>query len=48
MTREILEIVDDNVDSSRILLVTKINNRIPRVTTLPDPTFISPSLRNLM
>ncbi len=26
----------------------KINNRIPHVTKLPDPMFISPSLRNLM
>ncbi len=35
MTREILEIVGDNIDSSRTLLVTKINNRIPRMTKLP-------------
>ena len=48
MTGEILGIVGDNIDSSRILLVTKINNRIPRVTKLPAPTFISLSLRNLM
>ncbi len=45
---EILGIVGDNIDSSRILLVTKINNRIPRVTKLPAPTFISLSLRNLI
>jgi hypothetical protein len=45
MTREILEIVGDKIDTNRILLVTKINNRIPRVTKLPDPTFISLSLR---
>ncbi len=44
MTGEILGIVGDKIDSSRILLVTKINNRIPR---LPAPTFISLSLRNL-
>jgi hypothetical protein len=44
MTRKILELVGDNIDSSRILFVTKINNRIPRVTKLPDPTFISHSL----
>ena len=48
MTREILEIVGDKIDANRILLVTKINNRIPRVTKLPAPTFISLSLRNLM
>ena len=47
MTGEILGIVGDKIDSSRILLVTKINNRIPRVTKLPAPTFISLSLRNL-
>ena len=41
MTGEILGIVGDKIDSSRILLVTKINNRIPRVTKLPAPTFIS-------
>ncbi len=35
MTGEILGIVGDNIDSSRILWVTKINNRIPRVTKLP-------------
>ena len=29
MTGEILGIVGDKIDSSRILLVTKINNRIP-------------------
>jgi hypothetical protein len=33
------------IDSSRILLVTKINNRIPRVTKLPAPTFLYLSLR---
>jgi hypothetical protein len=48
MTREILEIVGDKIDANRILLVTKINKRIPRVTKLPDPIFISLSLRNLM
>jgi hypothetical protein len=48
MTREILEIVGDKIDTNRILLVTKLNNKIPRVTKLPDPTFISLSLRNLM
>ncbi len=50
MTGEILGIVGDNIDSSRILLVTNINNRIPRVKKLPAPTstFISLSLRNLM
>jgi hypothetical protein len=37
MTGEILGIVGDKIDSSRILLVTKINNRIPRVTKLPLP-----------
>ena len=47
MTREILEIVGDKIDANRILLVTKINNRIPRVTKLPAPTFFSLSLRNL-
>ena len=47
MTREILEIVDDKIDTSRILLMTKINNRIPCVTKLPAPTFFSLSLRNL-
>ena len=47
MTGETLGIVGDKIDSSRILLVTKINNRIPRVTKLPAPTFISLSLRNL-
>ena len=47
MTGEILGIVGDKIDSGRILLVTKINNRIPRVTKLPAPTFISLSLRNL-
>jgi hypothetical protein len=47
MTGEILGIVGDKIDSSRILLVTKINNRIPRVTKLPAPTFISLSLRTL-
>ncbi len=46
MTGEILGIGGDKIDSSRILLVTKINNRIPRVTKLPAPTFISLSLRN--
>ena len=46
MTEEILGIVGDKIVSSRILLVTKINNRIPRVTKLPAPTFISLSLRN--
>ena len=40
MTGEILGIVGDKIDSDRILLVTKINNRIPRVTKLPAPTFI--------
>ncbi len=34
MTREILEIVGDNIDTNRIMLVTKINNRIPRVTVV--------------
>jgi hypothetical protein len=50
MTREILEIVGDKIDTNRILLVTKTNNRIPRVTKLPvpDPILISLSLRNLM
>jgi hypothetical protein len=47
MTEEILGIVGGNIDSSRILLVTKINKRIPRVTILPAPTFISLQLRNL-
>jgi hypothetical protein len=47
MTGEILEIVGDNIDSSRILLVTKINSGIPRVTKLPAPTIISLSLRIL-
>ena len=47
MTREILEIVDDKIDTSRILLMTKLTKRIPRVTKLPAPTFISLSLRNL-
>ena len=46
MTGEILGIVGDKIDSGRILLVTKINNRIPHVTKLPAPTFISLSLRN--
>ena len=41
MTREILEIVGDKIDTNRILLVTKINNRIPRVTKLPDPILTS-------
>jgi hypothetical protein len=31
MTREIPEIVDDNIVSSRILLMTKLTKRIPRV-----------------
>ncbi len=48
MTEEILGIVGDKIVSSRILLVAKINNRIPRVTKLPAPTFMSLSLRNLM
>ena len=48
MTGEILGIVGDKIDPSRILLVTKINNRIPRVTKLPAPTFTPLSLRNLM
>ena len=52
MTGEILEleIVDDNIDSSKILLVTKINNRIPRVTKLPAlHSFLSHfAIRNLM
>ena len=47
MTGEILGIVGDKIDSGRILLVTKINNRIPHVTKLPAPIFISLSLRNL-
>ncbi len=49
MTGEILGISlgGDKIDSSRILLVTKINNRIPRVTKLAAPIFISLSLRNL-
>jgi hypothetical protein len=46
MTGEILGIGGDKIDSSRILLMAKINNRIPRVTKLPAPTFISLSLRN--
>ena len=37
MTREIPETVGDNIDSSRILLMTKL---ILRVTKLPDPTLI--------
>ena len=45
MTREIPETVGDNIDSGRILLMTKL---ILRVTKLPDPTLISLSLRNLM
>ncbi len=36
MTREILEIVGDNIDLSRILSVIKINSRIPRVKKLQD------------
>ena len=52
MTGEILGIVGDGdkIDSSRILLAVgdKINNRIPRVTKLPAPTFICFSHRNLM
>ncbi len=47
MTREILETVGDEIDANRILLVTKINNRILRVTKLPATTFVSLSLRNL-
>ena len=35
MTGEILGIGGDKIDSSKILLVTEINNRIPRVTKLP-------------
>ena len=48
MTREILEIVDDKIDTSRILLMTKLTKRIPRVTKLPDPTFTFSHFRKLM
>ena len=48
MTREILEIVGDKIDTNRILLMTNLTKRIPRVTKLPDPTLISLSLRKLM
>jgi hypothetical protein len=34
MTREILELVGDKIDTNRILLVTKITHRIPRVAKL--------------
>ena len=39
MTREILEIVDDKIDTSRILLMTKLTKRIPRVTKIARPYF---------
>jgi hypothetical protein len=49
MTREILGIVGDKIDTNRILLVTKISNRILRVRDkIANPTFISLSLRKLM
>jgi hypothetical protein len=52
MTREIPETVGDNIYclNKQNSVDDKINKRIPRVTKLPDPTFISLSLslRNLM
>ena len=47
MTREILEIVGDKIDINRILLMTKLTKRIPRVTKLPDPTSTFPSLSQI-
>ena len=39
MTGEILGIVGDKIDSGRILLVTKINNRIPACDKIASTYF---------
>ena len=47
MTREILEIVDDKINTNRILLMTKLTKRIPRVTKFARPYFHDLSLSQI-